>query len=251
MLAHMDIAECESCGKNSKCDLVNDILLCGDCLSRELEVLSSDSKVESIPEPIAKIEEKLFNKPSDVIQKVADSVLADLPQNGNEYFNAEVIDHISLEAKINNDSEIPANEKRFFFAKQLQLRQQHLDRTLLPKVRELWSELKNRSAAVHQDLNVLAGRLRTEEREKLKLADVAYTASHPAKSVKLPRMKAEDKVIENIAKLIYAPRDAKGIVQWESLEAKERENYMNMARNDFKGTKKDVKDLNAGNGGVK
>lgn len=259
MMAHLPNAECEACGKcdimlvtnedgstkqKSALEIVNDILMCRSCLSKELE---APTIKEIIPETITKLEEQLFNKPSDQIEKIIKSnVFADLPQNQNEFFNAEVVDHVALEQKIMNDGDIPNDKKFMFLAQQLQMRQQHLGKILL-QVKEIWLETKNRSAAVHQDLNILAGRLRKEEREQLKIQDVSYVPSLPPKKVTNPRMKAEDKVIEGMAKLLFAPK-INGIVQWEALEAKERENYMNMARNVFKGTKKEVTDLNANEG---
>jgi hypothetical protein len=251
MLMHLGNAECESCGKpdttdkgKSALELINNLLLCRDCFSKELEsgndAVPSDK--QSIPEPIQKLEDNHFNKPSDVITSIANSVLADLPQNGNEFFNAEVIAHVELEKRIMNDANIAPDQKHYFFAQQLQARQQQLTKALLG-IRELWLETKNRSAAVHQDLNVLAGRLRKEEKEKLKIADVSYVPQVPPRKVGVPRMSKEDKVIESIAKLMFAPK-VNGIVQWEALEASEREKYKNEARKVFKGTVKDVKDLN-------
>jgi hypothetical protein len=250
MMAHLPSAQCESCGKpdlndkgKSALEIVNDMLLCRSCFSNHLEASSEIVKDEKIPEPIAKIEAERFNTLPNAIDKVnSNYTLVDLPLNGNEYFNKAVLAHVELEKKIFADANIPSGEKHFFFAKQIMARRNILQKALVD-IRDLWLESKNELAAAQQTLNLLSAKLRKEQREELKLKDVSYIPATPPKKVGTPRMKAADKVIEGIAKTLFAPR-VNGIIQWEALEAAERQNYINMAKNVYHGTVKEVKELN-------
>jgi hypothetical protein len=242
-MLHLPSAQCESCGKvdaegsSSKLELVNDILLCRECFSRELETpapaepsttidgTTNSNKAQGINIPIA---------PSEQIYITARSIASDLPANGSEYYNAKVLAIVELEKKINNDPAI--ENKPFFFAQQVQARQQHLYKTLV-SVRELITEIDSERHANFRAINALASRLKKEEREKLNIKYAEYVPPSKVTSVRQPRMNAQDKVIEGIAKMMFAPR-IEGIIQWEALEKSERQQYIEKAKQYFKGNLK-------------
>ena len=232
MLAHTDMAVCSLCYKETKCDVVNEMLICPDCLSRSLE--------QAIPADIQRIETEKFNKDSDIVEQIAGETIksyavGDLPQNGSEFFNSEITSHLELEKRIMANNDIPADKKFYFFAKQLQARRSNLQ-TALIKIIELAGETRSRDAATITYLNLLASRLRKEEKEELKIRDINYIPqSLPKTKVRAPRMTQEDRVIEHTAKLMFAPRKD-GIIQWEALTAEERADCINKARQIFKGT---------------
>lgn len=228
MLAHTNAASCESCGRSDKCDIVNDILLCQDCFSRELECSGSESNNKptgfaNLPVP-----------QSEVIYTTAKSIASDLPANGSEFYNAKVLAIVELEARINADANI--GNKPFFFAQQIKARQAILYKALV-EARELLTEIGAEQHANYRAINALASRLKKEEREKLNIKYAEYVPSSKVGKVRQPRTTAQDKVIEGIAKMMFAPRKD-GIIQWEALEASERQACIEKAKQYFRGNLK-------------
>ena len=243
MIAHTSSATCEACSNIGKCDVVNGILLCISCFEKELESASDNSSSHALhsstsgntsPNNTKTLD---YNeKPSDVINNIARSIQADLPANGSEFYNAKVLAIVELEKKIYSDDTIATDNKAFFFAQQIQLRQQILYKTLV-EVRELVTEIESEKHANFRAINALAVRLKKEEREKLNIKYAEYIPSKIVGKVRVPRLKAEEKVIIDMAKLMFAPRKD-GIIQWEALEAPERQSYIEKAKQYFKGNLK-------------
>jgi len=267
IMAHTDNAECESCSNKTKCDLVNDILLCPDCFSKELEVSSnsiSSNEVndlsdyhgnnqaahDNVKAHFATIASKSVEyelKKSEVIQKIADNIIADLPQNGTDIYNAKVISLMEIEAMVMADDSIPSAQKHYEVAKRLQQRYRHLVKILIEGM-NLLIEVKAEQAAINTSLNMLASRLRKEEREELKIADIKYEATKAPISdyiklcrnpirISVTRLSTADKMIEHTAKLMFAPRNDKGIIQWEALSEPDREACRQKAKAIIKGVK--------------
>lgn len=247
-VAHTEFARCESCNARCKCDLVNNILLCPDCFEKELEV-SSEPKVKETkeaypngaPEPIKRIEKERF---PEINKFTVSEPLADLPQNGDEFFNAEVISHIELRKRIMADDSIEQSRKHYFYVEQLTLRQKRWQEVLLVEAIGVIKQLRSENAAMQRDINLAISGLRTEEREKLKLRDVNYVSPKPPLKVISPRMSPKERSIIDIAKLFHAPRKD-GIIQWEALTAEEREIALNKARNQYQGTLSDIKSVDS------
>ena len=235
MLAHTNSAECEACGKIGKADIINEILMCEACFSKEItatsELTSTDANSTISNKPTGfDIEESV----SSQIYTTARTIAADLPANGSEYYNSKILAIVELEAKINNDPAI--ENKAFFFAGQIQARQNHLYKTLV-SVRELITEIDAERHANFRAINALASRLRKEEREKLNIKYAEYVPPTKVGKVSQPRLSAQDKVIEGMAKMMFAPR-IDGIIQWEALEKSERQGYIEKAKQYFKGNLK-------------
>jgi len=265
MLAHLASGKCDVCGKTevkqvtnsttgktedrSILEVVNGILVCSNCKSDEIEAAGiNDTRADDVngnkvlPEPIKRLEDERHNTPA--IQFTNDySALVDLPQNQNEFFNAETISIIELEKKILNDPDIPSanNNKWIFFAKQLQARQSYMQQALI-KVIELGNETRNRNAALQTALNLLGAKLRKEERDAIQLKYADYVPAKPPIKVLHPRQSAQEKVIEGVAKMMFAPRKD-GIIQWEALTHEEREACLGKARATFKGQLNDIREI--------
>lgn len=238
MLAHTNNAECEACGNRDKCDIINEILLCDSCKDRELETLA-EPKGNAIDATNTSNTPTGFNIPvpiSEQIYTTARSIASDLPANGSEYYNSKILAIVELEKRINADDSIPADQKVFFFAGQIQARQNHLYKTLV-SVKELITEIDSERHANFRAINALASRLRKEEREKLNIKYAEYVPPAKISKVRQPRMSAQDNVIEGMAKLMFAPR-INGEIQWAALEASERQACIEKAKQYFKGNLK-------------
>lgn len=246
MVLHLPTAQCEACGRvdsendSSKLELINDILLCRNCLSNELESIT-DRSLQTINDNDAITNDDSAPKGIDIpilesekFYTTARSIAVDLPANGSEFYNSKIISIMALEAKINADDSI--ENKPYFFAQQIQARQAHLYKTLV-SVRELITEIDSERHANFRAINALASRLKSEERAKLNIKYAEYVAPSKVSTVRQPRMKTEDKVIEGIAKMMFAPRKD-GIIQWDILEKSERESLIQKAKQYFKGSLK-------------
>lgn len=231
MLAHTNSAECEACGKVGKADIVNEILMCDECVSRELAV-----EPHGLPSNTAQGFTSIPIPQSEQIYTTARSIASDLPANGSEYYNSKILAIVELEKRINADDSIPADQKVFFFAGQIQARQNHLYKTLV-SVKELITEIDSERHANFRAINALASRLRKEEREKLNIKYAEYVPPAKISKVRQPRMSAQDNVIEGMAKLMFAPR-INGEIQWAALEASERQACIEKAKQYFKGNLK-------------
>jgi hypothetical protein len=240
VVSHSEYAKCEVCGK-FPCSVDTykqyDSLMCAGCIAseNEAEIESAERKKQDY---IKSVEEKRYESQAAQIDKIAKdnkiSPLVDLPQTGDEFFNAETIDILSLEKRVMADDSIPADKKYMFMANELQQRYRHMEKTVLEGIKVI-TECRSRAAANQRGLNLLASKLRSEERTKLKITDINYKVVEPPKKVNT-RTTAKDKVIEGMAKIFFAPKDNKGNIIWNELTDEQRQECINQARKQFSGT---------------
>ncbi len=194
-LDHSLMAICEACSNFANTDndirISNDILLCASCYEKENQV-----PVE--PAPV--IDTSVINGISLGSIPIVTNCLADLPSDGNEFFNARTIAIKELELRINADDSIAPDQKRFFLTQQMLIRQTILKDNLF-KVKELELEIQSERAANQIAINRLAPLIRKEERAKLQLEHIEYKPSEP-KSPKAIKMSKADMAIDGYAKLM-------------------------------------------------
>ena len=237
VMAHGEFGRCQQCNKfPTVVNIVEDYLMCPSCEFSEMQARQeAANRPAEIPEPIKRIEEERFNSPAAQIENIVKSnggsALADLPMSGDEFFNAETIAILELEKKINADANIPANEKSFFFVREMQERHKSLSVTLVEGIK-LVVEIRSRDQAVNRALNLTASKLRADEKAKLKIQDINYVPKEAPKKV-TARMTQKDRTIESIAKTMYAPRNAQNKIVWDELPSEQRQDCLNKARQLF------------------
>jgi len=236
MIAHLPSATCEQCGKVGLCDLLNQVLLCADCKDNAIEGVRTHgvlpgAKVIEYEKSESVIITELMSTPIDDEDNSA--LLADLPANGSEFYNSKVEAIINLQKGILADDTIPRSEKYYVLAKRLTIRRAHLFKILV-QAKEIVTEVEAENSAIHRTINMIAANLKKEEREKLNIKYAEYIPSTPPKKVLNPRKSTEDKVIEGIAKTMFAPRNDKGQVSWEELPASDRDSLITKAKSYYK-----------------
>ena len=233
IVLHSEYATCEVC-KKCPCTvtIVNDYAMCESCKQNEIQAMVENrSIVHAIPEPIKKLEQE-FSKNGNGRDK-RDFSLVDLPTNGTEFFNAETIAHIKLFEKVKADNDIKEEDKWMFYVDQLQKRRNHLQAVLKEAV-DILTETRSRLTSAERDINLVASKLRADEKAKLKIQDITYKPTQAPKKVTAPTTE-KNKVVIGLAKTMYAPRDKDNKIMWETLTDEQREEALVKARLLFAG----------------
>ena len=171
--AHSNEAECESCGNNGPCEIVDSILMCANCQSRNNEI-----NLE-----LAELEKNKIN-PADILIKSIE--IDNSIQIRSDFFNSRTASIESLRLAIEADDTIPTDKKHFELAQRLDNRFKHLRDVLMPEKKIEIEAIASEQKAIQVYLNTLASSLRKEEREKLRLSDISYKPQ-PVSKPKVPR----------------------------------------------------------------
>lgn len=182
---HTDKATCETCPNVGRCELYplsesNTIaLLCPSCIRQhETARMSPEAQEQRVKEmnDRSKRDSILHSsipdaqKALDLIgqsQKIDNSI-----QTRSDIFNAETVAIVDLKNAI--DSDVSVTNKHFKLAEVLTERRNHFKKVIFDLSAEM-VEKSNRQQAIQVYLNELSSKLRVEEREKIKLADINYS----------------------------------------------------------------------------
>ena len=183
-LDHSDQATCESCPNIGIMNLSGGILLCRECIAKEIET----SLAHQSPE----LQEQRLKEHRERTTIIAQSRAIDSSiQVRTDLFNAATISIIELKSAIDSDETI-AN-KNYTLAEELSKRFHHFKKIIFEKNEEIISASNNQKA-IQVYLNQLANSLRVEEREKLKITDINYKPGVIKPIVKKVSVKKLDKV---------------------------------------------------------
>ena len=181
----IDNGICESCPNEGARYKFIDIKMCWDCYSRELEFQ------KEIADPAKQAERLQAHKNIENIhlQHIREENAA--IRISSDIFNAKIKSIQSLKEAIDADPTI--ENKNWALAQVLNERYVHLNDLLHGKRKEV-AEAENEQRAIQTYYNDLSKKLRIEEREKLKLADLTYKPLPvPVKEKKEVKVKKYDK----------------------------------------------------------
>lgn len=187
-IAHTDNAECESCPNKGKMELFADMLLCRDCLQKELDAFAEHQSDSKQTERLA-----------DYKSLIAESREIDAAvQIRSDIFNAHTVAIINLKAEIDND--VTIENKNFRLAELLDERYKHLKDVIFGHNQAIL-DATNEQKSIQTYLNNLANQLRAEEREKLKLTDISYkpAAIKPLKPKQIKTVKLDKVMLRKYA----------------------------------------------------
>lgn len=219
---HGPNAECESCSNKSTLDIfgLGNImaLLCRDCIEHEKQILLNEI---NSPEGRKKMDE--FQSPENQqarldsynsVVKPYEALIANARKIdesihlSTDIFNAKTVAFVDLRDAINANPDIPNDEKRFELARLCKERISHLQNVIFDldkKKIDAYSEQK----AWHLQLNDLANKLRSEERERLKISDIHYDVKLPKtvtpRSIKVNPKKATKEELRALASELKMP----------------------------------------------
>lgn len=199
---HGPNAVCESCaniGQLNPFGLGNKMaLLCRDCIEREKQVLLEQGQKDMAEFQSPERQEARLAEYNRVVKpyehlianarKIDESI-----HLSTDIFNAKTVAFTDLRDAINADESISADDKHFELARLCKERIAHFQKVIfdLDKAKiEAYSEQKS----WHLQLNDLANRLRTDERERLRISDITYDVKMPKvvtpRTIKMSQNKA-------------------------------------------------------------
>lgn len=172
---------CEICdAKNPKMDWFKHcaMYMCPTCRDREMAATVKNAVFAE--QRVAVMNKDMAERLSQ--EKQVETITKEIPIEGeiqvrSDIFNAQTISIIDMKKSIDEDTSII--KKHFELASQLKDKFLHL-RKILFDVDEARVHISSEQRSIQTYLNELSNRLRDEEREKLKLADMSY---QPAVSI--------------------------------------------------------------------
>lgn len=164
-LDHTENAICECCPNVGPCEVYLTMLMCSSCLTKQKELqAASESQAEA----------RVLDYRNDSTTRLAEAKAIDLSiQVKSDVFNAETVSIIELKEIIDSNIEIPEEQKNFELAKVLTDRINGFKKAIFELNSEVIDKVTSQRA-IQTYLNDLSNKLRSEEREKLKLADINY-----------------------------------------------------------------------------
>jgi hypothetical protein len=163
VVKHGTDAECDSCNNKGVLQIVGKLLLCRECLAKEIE-----NSLPSVPVADLTPSTPLTNTVLQMSREVDNSIRV-----SSDLFNAATTPIMELKKAIDLDDSIPQDKKTYKLAEELLQRFNIHKRAIFDMQEKIVAEHSSQRA-IQQYLNNMASSLQAEEREKLKLADINY-----------------------------------------------------------------------------
>lgn len=216
-------SECEACDYVGELTLFADMCLCPNCIKEELETSASHQSPELQAERLA--EHNLLEESRRIDMSI---------QTRSDIYNAETIAILEIEQAINQDTTI--ENKQFAIASELVTRVKHFQEVLLG-LDEKKVEVANQQRATQTYLNTLSVKLRTEERERLRLADLTYDPKAPKpikKVIKIDKKFDKAEIKRLAAELGVSDFTLQTIAVAKGMSPEQAANYLRKSINESK-----------------
>lgn len=171
-----ELIECECCdykGTDVK-KVYGNMLMCPACLKKEEEL---EKQTEETAQDRVDAMNDVLKRQREIDTSI--NISTDL-------FNARTVAIVEMKAAIDQDNTI--ENKEFELASRLKERFTHLKQVVFD-IDKQRLEATTEQRSIQQYLNELANRLRTEEREQLRLSDISYQPKPPKVVSDKPRKK--------------------------------------------------------------
>lgn len=159
-VSHGPEAVCESCPNIGTMEIHGDMLLCRECIAKELATALDTAK------PITPIE--TVNDTIKLARQIDNSV-----QTRTDIFNAATVSFEDIRKSINSDESIASDRKTFALAEIVKTRFNHYQKIFFEH-NEIAVNAASQQRAAIQFLNTLANQLKESERKALQIADISY-----------------------------------------------------------------------------
>ena len=159
------ITTCEACSNTANCDIFTDMLLCSECIEKEIAAIKDHQSLDK--QETRLVENELLIKSREIDSSI---------QTRMDLFNAATISIHELKQAIDSDNSI--ENKHFKLAEVLQERFNHF-RDVIFEAKETQIKATNEQRAIQSYFNELSKKLREEERAKFKIQDINYQPSKP------------------------------------------------------------------------
>jgi len=201
------ITDCESCGKNTDCELIGSILMCKSCADRE-KTITPIEPIQAILTP----EEKLDATMKKVAELVREIDSNESLRSREEFFNAETISVAEIKNRIESDNTI--EDKQLTLAKTVQARIEKL-RSVIMHLGATRLSMVARAEANQVFLNETVVKLKLEQRAQFKESDLRYKSPEPIKPKKSSKIPSTNKVVQSVYNAIYAKAVEAGKISQE------------------------------------
>ena len=222
------ITDCESCGKNTDCELVGSILMCKSCADREkltpasiptVAVLTPEEKLDSLVRHVAELMRKLDGE---------------IPLRSREdIFNAETVDLQTIKQRIESDEKI--EDKVYAYGKAVENRISKLRAIIMSHGQGRMGAVA-RAEACQVSLNETVVKMKLEQRAQFKESDLRYKSPEPVKPKKSSKIPSTNKVVQSVYNAIYAKAVEAGKISQEQAIKLAEQQVANMLQG--AGTKK-------------
>jgi hypothetical protein len=183
MIAHTDMATCECCHNVGPVELkYGNMLMCKDCIIKEEKAYAENMTPEAQQSRVDAMNNNM-NTALAAARAIDDSITV-----RTDLFNAATVSIDELKKAIDTDTSI--TNKHYALAEELSRRLAHYKQVIFEAQETIVKEGNNQKAT-QVYLNQLANKLRAEERERLKIADINYKP--PMKSVKVSAVRNSKK----------------------------------------------------------
>lgn len=182
------VETCECCPNEVKLGdikIFNKMKMCNSCYQQELSLTVKN--YESSEHMSAANQESRVMESRKLDSNI--QIRADI-------FNAQTVSIIELKALIDADDSVPEDKKNFRLAEELTHRHNHFKKVIFDLNEEMVNK-SNAQRAIQTYLNDMQNKLRTDERESLRLKDVTYK---PA-AIKLPTKESKPKIVKKYDKV--------------------------------------------------
>lgn len=160
---HRDDAVCDSCPNTGKLNPLGDLALCRECLDKEMQTIREHQSPEKQEQRM-----EIHNHVVEMSRNYDASIRV-----ATDLFNANTTAIVDLKKAIDDDANIPADQKNFKLAEVLMERFNKHKAVIFQLQQSIVAEGSSQRA-IQVYLNNLANKLQAEEREKLKIADINY-----------------------------------------------------------------------------
>lgn len=172
-LDHTDTATCECCSNIGPMEIFTipnttvKMLMCPVCIEKEIvgQKELKENAENRIQESNLSMQQRLEQVKHEIIQQ-------------SDIFNAKIPSLIEIQASVDADDSIPADQKTFAKARAILDLFNHL-KSVIIEANKVRDTALNIQRASQSELNTLASQLRQEERDKLKLQDITYKLTVP------------------------------------------------------------------------
>ena len=160
---HGPNAVCDACDNVGVLQICNKMALCRECVAKEISL-----SLPSVPVAELTPTQHLNNTVLQMSRDIDNSIRV-----SSDLFNAGTVPIMELKAAIDADTNIPADKKTYKLAEELLIRFNQHKKAIFDMQEKIVAEHTSQKD-IQVYLNNLASKLQTEEREKLKIADINY-----------------------------------------------------------------------------
>lgn len=188
-LSHSPMARCEACTAMGTCNIVDNMLLCQSCESKQL--LTKRDELVTADRIAGEVRKELDREVLEV-------------RNAGDFFNDRIIKKtqtiVALKQSIDADDSIAPEDKSLEFQRKLAGRYEHLSEVIF-ELDAQKQDAVSEKYAITNTLRELGAEIRAEVQARIKELDAAYTPIRKPVKVTMPKSKLSpfERIVQSLA----------------------------------------------------